>query len=254
VKITFKEILLIILTALTSLMTTMLLLSALASECRAADAARERFENRKVTSLDWSKEPVVSVVGEVGGQMLAKAGELLSQSDKPVIRILINSPGGSVVHGNIFIQAIEVAKHRGARIDCAVTNLAASMGIHILAHCDNRYVLKGGYLLFHEVRAGVQNPASPSELEAARTSMLAITEEIDIYLRKAIGASDELYNQHNIAQTLWDVDVFAKTFPNFRMTIIKDVRLPKSIEKYMFNPVGDSTFKIKFPLEVYLGM
>jgi hypothetical protein len=108
--------------------------------------------------------------------------------------------------------------------------------------------------LFHEVRAGVQNPASPSELEAARDSMLAITEELDKYLRKAIGTSDEMYDKHNIAQTLWDVDVFARTFPNFRMTIIRDVRLPKSAEKYMFNPVGDSSFKIKFPLEVYLGM
>jgi ATP-dependent protease ClpP protease subunit len=227
-----------------------LVIAAMIASIISVIAASSVAEDCDAKEIDWSSHNVISVVGEVGPQLVLKSKEMLSQTD-PIIRIFINSPGGSVVFGNQFIQAMEVVKYRGFKVECAVTNLAASMAMHILAHCDEKYVLDGGYLLFHEIRTGVRSPASPSELIEAIERMKILSESLDIYLRKELGATDYLYNFHNVAQTLWEVKVFNKMFPKFRTIVVKDVRLPASMDKYLFNPAGDDILKIKPPFEVF---
>lgn len=191
----------------------------------------------RVGVVDWSDQKVIDVVGEVGQQMIGKATELSALSGEPVIRIFINSPGGSVVMGNVFIQAMESVKQRGSKLECAVSNIAASMAIHMLAHCDVRYVLSGGYLLFHEPRVGIGSPASPSELKVVMDGLIAATDTLDKYLRKQLGADEAFYNYHNIAQTLWQAELFQVTFPYFRMHIVQDIKLPKDKAQGMFNPI-----------------
>jgi ATP-dependent protease ClpP protease subunit len=191
--------------------------------------------------IDWSKEKVIPIVGEVNVGILQQAQELEKQAGRPVIRIFINSPGGSVMAGNVFIQAMEVAKARGSRIDCAVSNLAASMGMHVFAHCDNRYILTGGYLLFHEPRVGIQSPVSPSEATTVRAGLLAATQELSLYLQKQLGVSDDVYNFHNIGQTLWSAASFKANIPEFRLTVVNDIRLPKGIPS-AFDPIGSPSF------------
>lgn len=130
-------------------------------------------------SIDWSKDTIIPVVGEVDNQLIGQAGfiENLTNGDgtDKVVRIFINSPGGSVIAGNIFIQSMEVAKARGFRIKCAVSNIAASMAMHILTHCNERYVLKGGYLLFHEARVQVGGIMTAREMRRNAQSMDVMT-------------------------------------------------------------------------------
>jgi len=221
----------------------LLLLAEQADAMDRNQALVELFSPTEV--VDWSNEKVIDATGEVGPNAIRGAGEINAIAGAPVIRILINSPGGSVMTGNMFIQAMEVAKERGSRIDCVVTNLAASMAMHYLAHCDKRYVLKGGYLLFHEPRVGIMSPASPSELKTVYESLIAATYELDRYLQEQISARGTLYEYHNIAQTLWQVELFTLTFPKFKMDVIKDVKLPKMLEKKAFNPIGEELFNGK---------
>lgn len=188
--------------------------------------------------VDWTNEKVIDATEEVNSNAIIGAGEINALAGAPVIRILINSPGGSVMTGNMFIQAMELAKERGSRIDCVVTNLAASMAMHYLAHCDKRFVLQGAYLLFHEPRVGIMSPASPSELKHVYEALEAATYTLDKQLRAEIGASNEVYDYHNIAQTLWQVELFRATFPKFKLVIIKDVKVPKTLMQKAFNPIG----------------
>lgn len=86
--------------------------------------------------------------------MFTKANELVSlseQSDSP-IDIVISSPGGSISHGLMLINAMKEVKAKGVVIRCYVPTLAASMAFVIFTQCDERYALPYATLLFHSPR------------------------------------------------------------------------------------------------------
>jgi hypothetical protein len=115
------------------------------------------------------------------------------------------------------------------------------MGMHILAHCDKRYALQGAFLLFHEPRVGGAMSISPSEALATYLGLIASTKHLDDYLRKQIGVSNELYNFHNIAQTLWTIETFKEFAPKFKIEIVGDILFPKG-KGSAFDPVGNNSF------------
>lgn len=85
----------------------------------------------------------------IGNRMLS-----LVQKDatKPV-QLIINSPGGDVVSGRMFISYMERVKSQGVDIECFVPQAAASMAFSLLTHCTRRYALSHSFLLWHRVRA-----------------------------------------------------------------------------------------------------
>lgn len=103
-----------------------------------------------------NKERTMIIDGIIAGPGLVKLGAALidmanTDVTKP-IDIVINSPGGSVTSGFLFINQMEAAKGLGATIRCFVPNLAASMAFQILVHCSERYTLDRAFLLYHRVR------------------------------------------------------------------------------------------------------
>lgn len=143
-----------------------------------ATALAESKEPAKTpVTLDMDKDRLVKIVGAVDGSILPKATELLKLSEKSTapIYILINSPGGSVRTGNVFIDAMHIAKARGAEIRCVSPVYAASMAFTILMNCSKRYALANTSLLFHPVRVVLgQTPiTAPLALELAR--------DLDVY-------------------------------------------------------------------------
>lgn len=73
------------------------------------------------------------------------------QSKEP-IDIIINSPGGSVITGFLFINHMNQVKAEGIKIRCFVPEIAASMAFQILLQCNEKYVLERSFLLWHRVR------------------------------------------------------------------------------------------------------
>jgi hypothetical protein len=134
---------------------------------------------------------------------------------------------------------MEVSKQRGFRIECAVSNMAASMAMHILAHCDTRYALTGGYLLFHEARVTLQGTLTERELRRMAQSMGAVTYVLEEYLLDALGCSPKFYREHNEGETMWTAELFAKTFEKFDLQIVYDIQAPASIGTGIFNPIGN---------------
>lgn len=87
-----------------------------------------------------------------GGNLLAVQSAILEKKSGDSVDLIINSPGGSVISGFIFISAMEAAKSRGVTIHCFVPNVAASMAFQILLHCNTRTVLSRSFLLWHRAR------------------------------------------------------------------------------------------------------
>lgn len=86
-------------------------------------------------------------IDPVAEALLAMAAEGRESAD-----LIINSPGGEVVTGFMFINKLEAAKEQGLRIRCFVPEVAASMAFSILTHCDERYALSRSFLLWHRAR------------------------------------------------------------------------------------------------------
>ena len=147
---------------------------------------------------------------------------------KEPIYVIINSPGGYVSSGLPMISAVHMARARGFQVHCVVPIQAASMALHLLNACSHRYAFNNSLLLFHEMRMGLAGALSPSELDQISEQMKILGEHIEIDLIKNLGTTKEIFDKHNIGQTMWTGYTFNKTFPGF-LTIIKDVKLPKEI-------------------------
>lgn len=150
----------------------------------------------KTLTLDPTK--TLKVVGVVDKEITQTADELetLAKTNEEVT-LVINSPGGSVMPGLIFIDRMEIVKQRGTKIRCVVSTLAASMAMHILAHCDTRYAFENTLLLWHPMRVGGMF-FSVTQAEAAYLGkMMAILEDpMNQYLYDSLGIPAETFWLH----------------------------------------------------------
>lgn len=97
------------------------------------------------------------IEGPIGGGNILPIGEKLielslNQKTRSPVDLIINSPGGDVVTGFMFINQMEEAKANGLYIRCIVKDVAASMAFGIFVHCDERHVLANSFLLWHRAR------------------------------------------------------------------------------------------------------
>lgn len=102
-----------------------------------------------------SKTNVAIIDGPIyGGNVFAIGKEMVVRAQKGVEQfdLIINSPGGEVTTGFLFINLMEEAKRKGMTIRCFVPELAASMAFSILVHCNERYTLSKAFLLWHRAR------------------------------------------------------------------------------------------------------
>jgi ATP-dependent protease ClpP protease subunit len=102
--------------------------------------------------------PTFYILGAIGrGNILPAGQEILKESKKGTkeVQLVLNSPGGQIITGNLFIGMLLEAKANGTRITCFVPQLAASMAFQIFLHCDSRYALSTSYLLWHRARVSV---------------------------------------------------------------------------------------------------
>lgn len=153
-----------------------------------------------------------------GGNILGLAPAILAMaaddSDEP-IDLIINSPGGEVTTGFLFINVMEQAKQMGATIRCFVPGMAASMAFQILIHCDERYTLNKSFLLWHRARtmsAGAVTAVDATELARQLQSLdTVILDECE----SALGLDFATVTFHFEQQTLHVGSNLAAMAPKF---------------------------------------
>lgn len=165
------------------------------------------------TTLLWSRSDETSVTltennhivfsGQVTDASVAKAqlelgriSRLLSSSD--TIYLVIDSPGGSVSAGNLFI---DFAKSLPQKIK-PICIFCASMGYHMFQSFDERLVYSSSMLMSHRVSIGGLSGQVPGEAVSRLNNIIAVSNKMDAAVAKRIGTSVSEY-QKLIYNELW---------------------------------------------------
>ena len=195
-------------------------------------------------AVDTAKPAVLrqSIDGVVDRNVVDLADELMSKSASGNLRsveLFINSPGGDVLAGSIYISAMEVAKARGAKFSCSVPLLAASMAFSILAHCDKRYALEGALFLWHPPRVVTGNyPLTPRDAEILARDLATISKRMSDDLRKRLPMSVGAFWYHYNAETLHATPDLLALSPGW-VTVVPDIKGITTLMPGKTNGPGD---------------
>jgi ATP-dependent Clp protease, protease subunit len=124
--------------------------------------------------------------------------ELAASSPEKDLYLVMNSPGGSVFAGSLFIDTVRSLNKNVHTI----TVFSASMGYHTVQGLGIRYILPSGLLMSHRAYVGGLDGQFPGELNSRIKMLMESTEELDKVAAKRVGISLEDYKKL-IHDELW---------------------------------------------------
>ena len=170
----------------------------------------------KVFTVD--KTRTVKVVGPVDGKVLKAANKLvaLSNKSKAPIHIVLNSPGGMVLPGMQFLNAMKMVKSKGIELVCIVPVFAASMAYHIFSECDKRITMEYSLLLWHPMRISFMFASlTAEELEAEAKVIRMYEKPLNERLIKSMNVSSKFYYYHYNNETFWTAIALREKIPSY---------------------------------------
>jgi len=139
------------------------------------------------------EDRIIRLDGEVNGAMAAVAQASLqylnAQNKDEPIRMIINSPGGSVMDGLAIydtMQEIEAPVHTQGY------GLMASMGSLLLVAGDKRYAAPNSSIMIHQVSAGTRGTHEDMEVGQENTERL-YKQLVDIYVAHCGIEEEDMY-------------------------------------------------------------
>lgn len=183
----------------------------------------------------------------IGKQMLA----LAKKSSDP-IALIINSPGGEINTGLIFLNYLEAAKALGAPVKCYVSSVAASLAFHILTRCTERHALTTTLLLWHRARLFAAFTQLTAPIADSLAKGLQMADDIIIRsLRETLGIPEADIMWHLENETMHTGISLHELAPNF---IISHRDIPGLLEKASDNslPHNQQTEKVKSDEVIYI--
>ncbi len=120
---------------------------------------------------DASEHRILTFYGEVGTVSVAKAltelGIWARRDPGQPIKLIFNSPGGSVIDGLALFDYIRELQAAGHQVETVGLGMAASMGGVLLQAGGHRVMGPNAYMLIHEVSSLAWGNASELEDEVA---------------------------------------------------------------------------------------
>jgi ATP-dependent Clp protease protease subunit len=147
-------------------------------------------------SVNWSS------ISQLQYQLLQKAARL--DDDEPIYLVL-DTPGGSVSAGEMFIETLKGVKQPVHTI----VIFAASMGFQITQSTDFRHILSSGTLMSHRATVGI-NGQIDGELESRLSYYKKAVGEMEVRSAKRVGMSIVDYKA-KILNEWWEVGKNAVT-------------------------------------------
>jgi ATP-dependent protease ClpP protease subunit len=141
--------------------------------------------------------------GPVNDRSVAQAQLELSRISKEldedeIIYLVLDTPGGSVSAGNLFI---DFAKSLPQKIK-PICIFCASMGYHMFQSFEERLVYSSSTLMSHRAALGGLSGQVPGELESRLASIKVVLNQMDAVAAKRVGLTKEAY-QKLIYDELW---------------------------------------------------
>lgn len=131
----------------------------------------------KQAGIDIKTDKVIHIVGPIQPDVMEQAFKegFLTKEMKGDRVIVLNSPGGYVELGKMFIAAMRGERRAtGGRIICVATQQASSMAFDILSFCDVRLMTAGTESVVHSI----EGPLAPGERSTA-TNLRHLADELD---------------------------------------------------------------------------
>jgi ATP-dependent Clp protease protease subunit len=124
--------------------------------------------------------------------------ELAASSPENDLYLVMDSPGGSVFAGSLFIDTVR-ALNKNVH---TITIFSASMAYHTVQGLGKRLILPSGMLMSHRAAVGGLGGQFPGELNTRIKMLMDSTEELDRIAANRIGISLEDYKKL-IHDELW---------------------------------------------------
>ena len=170
------------------------------------------------------------LVTEVEPQALTRIIRDIQHSDKTKPYYLyINSGGGQVIPGLLFIEQLKAFDH----VIC-ISNLAASMAFSITQACKVRYVLETSMLMQHQISGGTSG--SVSEIEKALGFMKALAHLLNKMDADRLGLNIEEFKKR-VAKDWWLIGADA-ILENKAADALVKIRCSEELNKASICPIG----------------
>lgn len=124
--------------------------------------------------------------------------ELAASSPESDLYLVVDSPGGSVFAGSLFIDTVKALNKNVHTISI----FSASMAYHTVQGLGKRFILPSGMLMSHRAAVGGLGGQFPGELNTRIKMLMDSTEELDRVAANRVGISLEDYKKL-IHDELW---------------------------------------------------
>lgn len=157
-------------------------------------------KSKVITQLDLSNDRTIFVLGEIGENAVNAAQtiqELNKISYSKPIYIFLDSPGGSVIDGNILVSAIESSK---APVYTICHRICASMAAVIHQYGNKRMMIDRSVLMFHQASAG--SKGTIEEMKSMTDFLKNYIEKTERYIANRAGIPYDKYKVMNM-ENIW---------------------------------------------------
>lgn len=195
-----------------------------------------------IKSLKLNDDNSVFLTGPIGPNALDIAKEITEKANKGPVTLVLNSPGGSVLHGAQIISAMEAAKFP---VYTLCTQMCASMAAMIHSYGAERWIVNRSVLMYHNAAGGVQGSFPQIR------SRFAV---IDRYVNKMLGFTANRSGQGvaafqvKIDSELWiDGEDSVNEHYSDSLAFINELKLKKPTAPSLFDDEDRNTRKLLVP-------
>jgi ATP-dependent Clp protease protease subunit len=170
---------------------------------------------KKIRSISVPAERTIIVAGEIGRNAIKASQEVqfLNLESNDPIYIILDSPGGSVVDGNMLVSAIEASK---APVYTICHRMCASMAAVIHQYGTKRMMIDRSILMFHPASAGTQGTVE--QMKSFSDFLNAYINKTERYIAKRSKMDYDTYKAR-IQAEVW-IDAEDSTLEGFNDEIV----------------------------------
>ena len=166
----------------------------------------------KTSTSSTSDARVVVISGPIGmgfNWVTQHFIDLVKENKKP-IKIIINSPGGSVFQGFNFLKVMRAAKADKIKLECVVTGMAASMAFIIFDECTHRRAFATSMLLWHPVRTQYMGIPRAQDAKRLAYRLNQLDQTFMPKLKKHLKLPGNLFEMHSDNDIFMQAEVLNK--------------------------------------------
>lgn len=186
---------------------------------------------KRVKTINLNPDRTILILGEIGNNALTAAQtikELEDQSNDPIYLIL-DSPGGSVIDGNVLVSAIESSS---APVYTVCHRICASMAAVIHQYGKQRMMVDRSVLMFHQASASSQGTID--EMKSMTDFLYNYIEKTERFIANRAGMPYDQYKLSNM-KNIWidSEDATAKKFNDQIISInIQSSEIVSELKQY----------------------